>query len=78
MTDSEKLKGCCISCRHVVVERTLMLLKLEGETLYKSEYSCSITLDRVTGEPLLCERVRANLAELAHCGIEGTHWERKE
>ena len=72
MSDSEKLKGCCVSCRHVIVNKTLVI----SGPLYKREYFCSVALDRVTGEPLPCGELRMESTEA--CGVLGTNWERKE
>ncbi len=76
MSDSEKHRGCCVSCRHVIVNKTLVIADREAEPLYKREYFCSVALDRVTGEPLPCRELRMEFSEA--CGVTGTNWERKE
>ncbi|KKN74530.1 hypothetical protein LCGC14_0389470 [marine sediment metagenome] len=75
MSDSEKLKGCCVSCRHVIIQGFTLTTE-SAKLASRKEYSCSITLDRVTGEPLPCGGLREEFAEA--CGVTGTNWERKE
>lgn len=40
----------CVDCKHVIDK---------GEALFGIRYYCNATLDLVTGEPVVCEAIRA-------------------